>query len=174
MLSALFHPEFSSDIELDETRIILARSFSSSHLSQDDSSYAVPVIHLPAEETDDDIEKVAADAILSMFPQDLLENNKKVRPVDVKIIEHDGYIDYEIEFIELAEYYDDYNSDNLEDLEIKSPATEKPSQEGLSSAELTFVDLLMEARKQHRKKENKTEQEAATSSTPELRETVQR
>ena len=43
-----------------------------------------------------------------MFPQDLLENNKKVRPVDVKIIEHDGYIDYEIEFIELAEYYDDY------------------------------------------------------------------
>jgi len=134
--------------------------------AEDETSYAVPVIHLPAEETDDDIEKVAADAILSMFPQDLLENNKKVRPVDVKIIEHDGYIDYEIEFIELAEYYDDYSSDT------QDTATEKPaSLEVLSGPELTFVDLLMAARKQHRKKEDKTE-EAAPSSTPGLRETV--
>merc|ERR1711971_1499073 len=109
--------------------------------AEDETSYAVPVIHLPAEETDDDIEKVAADAILSMFPQDLLENNKKVRPVDVKIIEHDGYIDYEIEFIELAEYYDDYGSDKMDDLEISSPATERPRLEGLSAPELTFVDL---------------------------------
>ena len=152
---------------------VRARSFSSSHLSQDDTSYAVPVIDLPAEETDDDIEKVAADAILSMFPQDLLENNKKVRPVDVKIIEHDGYIDYEIEFIELAEYYEDYNSDNLDGLEIQSTATENPSIDLLSAPELTFVDLLMEARKHHRKKENKTEEEAP-SSTGGLRENVKR
>merc|ERR1719219_629713 len=137
---------------------------------EDETSYAVPVIHLPAEENDDDVEKVAADAILSMFPQDLLENNKKVRPVDVKIIEHDGYIDYEIEFIELTEYYDDYHhSDNSDVLQIKAAATEKPSIEVLSDPELTFVDLLMEARKQHRKKENKTEEETP-SSTP--RETV--
>ena len=157
---------------MSETKIIHARSSSSSHLSQDETSYAVPVIHLPAEENDDDIEKVAADAILSMFPQDLLENNKKVRPVDVKIIEHDGYIDYEIEFIELTEYYDDYHhSDNSDVLQIKTAATEKPSIEVLSDPELTFVDLLMEARKQHRKKENKTEEEAP-SSTP--RETVKR
>jgi len=138
---------------------------------EEETSYAVPVIHLPAEETDDDIEKVAADAILSMFPQDLLENNKKVRPVDVKIIEHDGYIDYEIEFIELAEYYEDYNPDNLDGLEIQDTPTEKPSIDILSAPELTFVDLLMEARKQHRKKENKTGEEAPIS-TGELRETV--
>merc|ERR1719219_1250462 len=137
---------------------------------KEETSYAVPVIHLPAEENDDDIEKVAADAILDMFRQDLLENNKKVRPVDVKIIEHDGYIDYEIEFIELTEYYDDYHhSDNSDVLQIKAAATEKPSIEVLSDPELTFVDLLMEARKQHRKKENKTEEETP-SSTP--RETV--
>merc|ERR1712241_1246963 len=140
---------------------------------KEETSTSVPVIHLPAEH-EDDLEKVAADALLEMFPQDLLENNKKVRPVDVKIIEHDGYIDYEIEFVELAEYYDEYNSDNLE---IKSTATEKPSIEVLSAPELTFVDLLMEARKQHRKKENKTresktEEEVATSSTPDLSETV--
>ena len=152
------------NLRLSETKIIPARSFSSSHLSQDETSYAVPVIHLPAEETDDDIEKVAADAILSMFPQDLLENNKKVRPVDVKIIEHEGYIDYEIEFIELAEYYDDYNSDK------QDTATEKPASQGvLSGPELTFVDLLMAARKQHREKEDKTEEGA-----PSLRETVKR
>jgi len=139
---------------------------------EDETSYAVPVIHLPAEETDDDIEKVAADAILSMFPQDLLENNKKVRPVDVKIIEHDGYIDYEIEFIELTDYYDDYpHSDNLDVLQIKNTPTEKPSIEVLSAPELTFVDLLKQARKHHRKKENKTEEEAP-SFTPGLRETV--
>merc|ERR1712045_696984 len=115
----LFYPE------LQETTAFTATTPTT---VQEETSYAVPVIHLPGEETDDDIEKVAADAILSMFPQDLLENNKKVRPVDVKIIEHDGYIDYEIEFIELAEYYEDYsNSDNLDDLEIQSTATENPS-----------------------------------------------
>ena len=43
-----------------------------------------------------------------MFPQDLLENNKKVRPVDVKIIEHDGYIDYEIEFLDMDTEGDEY------------------------------------------------------------------
>jgi len=150
----LFYPELEETTATTPTTV------------EEETSYAVPVIHLPAEETDDDIEKVAADAILSMFPQDLLENNKKVRPVDVKIIEHDGYIDYEIEFIELAEYYDDYGSDN------QDTATEKPaSLEVLSGPELTFVDLLMAARKQHRKKEDKTE-EAAPSSTPGLRETV--
>lgn len=164
----------SSNLTLSETNIIHARSASSSHLSQDETSYAVPVIHLPAEETDDDIEKVAADAILSMFPQDLLENNKKVRPVDVKIIEHDGYIDYEIEFIELTDYYDDYpHSDNLDVLQIKNTPTEKPSIEVLSAPELTFVDLLKQARKHHRKKENKTEEEAP-SFTPGLRETAKR
>ena len=42
--------------------------------------------------------------MLELFPQDLLDSNKKVKPVDVKIIEHDGYIDYEIEFVELSEY----------------------------------------------------------------------
>ena len=109
-----------------------------------------------------------------MFPQDLLENNKKVRPVDVKIIEHDGYIDYEIEFIELTEYYDDYHhSDNSDVLQIKTAATEKPSIEVLSDPELTFVDLLMEARKHHRKKENKTEEEAP-SPTGGLTENVKR
>ena len=108
--------------------------------------YAVPVIHLP-EETGGDLAKVAADVILDMFPKDLLENNKKVRPIDVKIIEHDGYIDYEIEFIELSDYYDYY----LDDLEIKDVTTESSTTgHQFSGPELSFVDLLKQARQQHR------------------------
>ena len=74
-----------------------------------------------------------------MFPQDLLENNKKVRPVDVKIIEHDGYIDYEIEFIELSDYYDYY----LDDLEIKDVAMEEFTTEKLSDAELMYYVIML-------------------------------
>ena len=75
---------------------------------EETSTVSVPVIHLPAweDEQEDGLEKVAAGALLDMFPQDLLEHSNKVRPVNVKIIEHDGYIDYEIEFVELEDYYD--------------------------------------------------------------------
>ena len=78
----------------------------------------------------------------------------------MKIIEHDGYIDYEIEFIELSDYYD-------YDLEIKDVAVEKSTTEKLSEAELTFVDLLQQARQQHRTKENKTSGSMTSSKTEE-------
>merc|ERR1711945_79376 len=108
-----------------------------------ETSTSVPVIHLPAEH-EDDLEKVAADALLDMFPQDLLENNKKVRPVDVKIIEHDGYIDYEIEFVEIPDYYEYYDEETIETKFDTSFTTEKPT------PEKTFVDLLKKARSKHR------------------------
>ena len=99
---------------------------------------------MPAEHTDD-LEKVAADAILDMFPTDLLENNKKVRPVDVKIIEHDGYIDYEIEFVEIEDYYDYYSQEEEESI-VNEETTEL--------TESTFVDLLKKARSKHRQNIN--------------------
>ena len=43
------------------------------------------------------------DEYLNMFPQDLLTSNKKVKPIDVRKIEHEDFIDYEIEFVELSE-----------------------------------------------------------------------
>jgi len=110
---------------------------------KEETSTSVPVIHLPAEH-EDDLEKVAADALLDMFPQDLLENNKKVRPVDVKIIEHDGYIDYEIEFVEIPDYYEYYDEETFETKLDTSSTTEKPT------PEKTFVDLLKKARSKHR------------------------
>ena len=93
-----------------------------------------------------------------MFPQDLLENNKKVRPVDVKIIEHDGYIDYEIEFVELPDYYeyeDYYGQDydfgqKVEELELTTTTTESSTSPDPKTPELTFVNLLKKARNKHR------------------------
>jgi len=124
---------------------------------KEETSTSVPVIHLPAEH-EDDLEKVAADALLDMFPQDLLENNKKVRPVDVKIIEHDGYIDYEIEFVEIPDYYEYYDEETFETKLDTSSTTEKPT------PEKTFVDLLKKARSKHRQ-QNYAEKESVVSSS---------
>ena len=123
---------------------------------QEETSTTVPVIHLPADKEDD--EKVAADAILEMFPQDLLENNKKVRPVNVKIIEHDGYIDYEIEFVELPDYYDyDYYSEDYDTgkkvEELTTTTTESSTSSNPNSPEITFVNLLKKARNKHRQRQ---------------------
>ena len=90
-----------------------------------------------------------------MFPQDLLENNKKVRPVDVKIIEHDGYIDYEIEFVELPDYYDyDYYSQDYDFgqkvEELTTTTTESSTSSNPNTPEITFVNLLKKARNKHR------------------------
>merc|ERR1719204_2217961 len=122
----------------------------------EETSTSVPVIHLPAEH-EDDLEKVAADALLDLFPQDLLENNKKVRPVDVKIIEHDGYIDYEIEFGEIPDYYEYYDEETFETKLDTSSTTEKPT------PEKTFVDLLKKARSKHRQ-QNYERESVLTSS----------
>ena len=91
-----------------------------------------------------------------MFPQDLLENNKKVRPVDVKIIEHDGYIDYEIEFVELPDYYDyedyygqDYDFGQKVE-ELTTTTTESSTSPDPKTPEITFVNLLKKARNKHR------------------------
>ena len=100
---------------------------------------------------------MAAGALLDMFPQDLLEHSNKVRPVNVKIIEHDGYIDYEIEFVELEDYYDyldeDYNGFGQK-LEEETTTTVSPPQ---PSPEITFVDLLKKARSQHRQRQQQAD-----------------
>jgi len=126
---------------------------------KEETSTSVPVIHLPAEH-EDDLEKVAADALLDMFPQDLLENNKKVRPVDVKIIEHDGYIDYEIEFVEIPDYYEYYDEETFETKLDTSSTTEKPT------PEKTFVDLLKKARSKHRQQNYETESVVTSNDRP--------
>ena len=130
---------------------------------QEETSTSVPVIHLPAKD-EEDHEKVVADAILDMFPEDLLENNKKVRPVDVKIIEHEGYIDYEIEFVELADYYDYYDDENDFGQKIEDLTTTTQGSTTVNLPEITFVDLLKKARSQHRQRQ-KTQNQKISKET---------
>jgi hypothetical protein len=61
---------------------------------------AVTVIHLSTD-----------DAYLAMFSQELLASNKKVRTIEVRKIEHEDFIDYEIEFLELSEEIDEDEED---------------------------------------------------------------
>ena len=84
----------------------------------DRRSQAVPVIHLTEDQYSG---KASVDDYLKMFPNELLgklrsrvrfatnifisftfsASNKRVKPIDIRKIEHEDFIDYEIEFIEL-------------------------------------------------------------------------
>eukprot|EP00092_Neocalanus_flemingeri_P076834 GFUD01095331.1.p1 GENE.GFUD01095331.1~~GFUD01095331.1.p1 ORF type:complete len:728 (-),score=195.66 GFUD01095331.1:334-2223(-) len=121
----------------------------------------------------ENIGKAAADAYLDMFPQDLLDSNKRVRPIDVRIIEHDGFIDYEIEFVELSDEYDsdsviDTGHDNQEGsdkLQTDSTNVKETTQKIATTVPVstrvtavTFVDLLRRARRKHRQNVLREEQ----------------
>eukprot|EP00092_Neocalanus_flemingeri_P000646 GFUD01000688.1.p1 GENE.GFUD01000688.1~~GFUD01000688.1.p1 ORF type:complete len:755 (+),score=187.09 GFUD01000688.1:310-2265(+) len=123
----------------------------------------------------ENIGKAAADAYLDMFPQDLLDSNKRVRPIDVRIIEHDGFIDYEIEFVELSDEYDsdsviDTGHDNKEasdklqtdsinvEVTTQKIATTVPVSTTTGVTAVTFIDLLRRARRKHRQNVSQEEQ----------------
>eukprot|EP00092_Neocalanus_flemingeri_P060066 GFUD01071950.1.p1 GENE.GFUD01071950.1~~GFUD01071950.1.p1 ORF type:complete len:752 (-),score=186.87 GFUD01071950.1:584-2545(-) len=123
----------------------------------------------------ENIGKAAADAYLDMFPQDLLDSNKRVRPIDVRIIEHDGFIDYEIEFVELSDEYDsdsviDTGHDNKEasdkiqtdsihvEVTTQKIATTVPVSTTTGVTAVTFIDLLRRARRKHKQNVSQEEQ----------------
>ena len=132
----------------------------------------VPVIHLPEIDKSKSHEKTNAEVYLEMFPQDLLDSNKKIKPIDVRIIEHDDFIDYEIEFVELSEeQFNEYESDTTVDegddkSSVSKPksdltkveattqriATTVPISTSTKVTAATFVDLLRRARRKHRKR----------------------
>merc|ERR1711970_289839 len=132
---------------------------------------AVPVIHLNSDESG----KASVDAYLEMFPQELLTSNKKVRPIDVRKIEHEDFIGYEIEFVELSEEIDNEEEDavnlilseagkhlngtvddilsskfvNSSDIDQQHSVLSEHSKE---MNLVTFVDLLRRARIRHQAK----------------------
>jgi len=147
--------------------------------SRAEISTAVPVIHLHESQQVEHLKEESADAYLDMFPQDLLDSNKKIRPIDVRIIEHDGFIDYEIEFVELSEEHDDeYDSDYVteawddvvpasdrpDDVKVTTPKTDTTVPVSTSSevTAVTFVDLLRRARRKHRKKVSRERKKSTT------------
>ena len=126
------------------------------------TSTAVPVIHLP--ETDDmkSIEKAVSNSYLNMFPRDLLDSDKIVKQLDVKIIEHDEFIDYEIEFVELS---DEYNDKYVIQPEYMKEVTEENHDRNFTETEsetlpdlskvmtgVSLVDLLRNARRKYRER----------------------
>jgi len=159
-------------------------------------STTVPVIHLHESQRVENLEDHSADAYLEMFPKDLLDSNKKIRPIDVRIIEHDGFIDYEIEFVELSEEHDeeydsDYDTEAGDDVVMASdqpeddvnnvPVTTQktdttvPVSTSSEVTAVTFVDLLRRARRKHRKKVSKerTRGKSTTEKLLPLREKIE-
>merc|ERR1712112_462986 len=53
-------------------------------------------------------------SILDIFPQDLIQSRSKIEPIKIRKVEHDTYIDYEIEFLETV----DETSEDSEDTDF--------------------------------------------------------
>merc|ERR1719331_2024145 len=106
-----------------------------------------------------DSPRKAAPSILDIFPQDLLTSRSRIKPLDIRRIEHDHFIDYEVEFVELPEEESEANeSDNLV---ISHSESEDHGQQGGGGGGLledskvnmeSFADLLQRARIRHRTK----------------------
>merc|ERR1711892_598370 len=136
-----------------------------------ETTTAVPVIYLQENEKIVTMDKATSDAYLEMFPQDLLDSNTEIRPIDVRIIEHDGFI--EIEFIEMSEEQsDEYdindNKDTPDNKESDFAYTEMTTEKILTTTPtstykvlnaVNFVDLIQSARWKHRNKVSQKEQE---------------
>lgn len=73
-----------------------------------DELEAVPIIHLPVNKGGG---KASLEDYLKMIPEHLLHSEKKILPVGLKKIEHEDFIDYEIEFVEISE--EDDSDDDL-------------------------------------------------------------
>jgi len=82
------------------------------------------------------------------FPQELLEGS----PYKIRVIEHEDFIDYEIEFVEMSDEEEEkeeeeYQYEYYNEEEAFDPS---PADAGLTSGfGITFMDLLERARQQH-------------------------
>merc|ERR1711962_1578928 len=83
----------------------------------------VPVVYLNEED--------------DLLPQELIDATKNVRPVNVRVIEHEDFIDYEIEF-------EEYQSENTGSTQTKD------REHAATGSSMTFSELLLRARQKHR------------------------
>lgn len=143
-------------------------------IEEEERKAYIPVIHLP-EESQNKEGKITSDTVptfLDMFPEDLLDSDKIVKPIQIHIIEHEDYIDYEIEFVELsmdpasdigdytfpASKADSIATDNqyVEDeeptLSFRNNQTTWTQDYGVTGS--SFLELLKRARIRHKEKIN--------------------
>jgi len=87
------------------------------------SRQPVPVVYLNEED--------------DLLPQELIDATKNVRPVNVRVIEHEDFIDYEIEF-------EEYQSESTGSTQTKD------REHAATGSSMTFSELLLRARQKHR------------------------
>ena len=149
------------------------------HPSLDIQSVPVIPIPLPAKSEDHHNMDVAAtssstqkfpdgvgvsdDELLSYFPADVLKSTAKFRPVRVRVIEHEDYIDYELAFVEEEEGKGGEEEEEEEvaaatedesvvNEDIISASTERSADVQITAPSftaVTFVNLLERARRRH-------------------------
>merc|ERR1711881_276964 len=102
-------------------------------------------------ESHTDSGKVASHpSILDIFPQDLIQSRSKIEPIKIRKVEHDTYIDYEIEFLEIEHSY--HPVETAGDLEVQDTSDDRQLLEEAGTLEdeevnlETFVELLRQAR----------------------------
>merc|ERR1719173_173881 len=106
----------------------------------------VPLIHFNEEAN------IGGQNYYDFFPQELLEGS----PYKIRVIEHEDFIDYEIEFVEMRDEdggkdddEDEYQYEYYNEEEAFNPIA-SPADAGLTSGfGITFMDLLERARQQH-------------------------
>jgi len=104
----------------------------------------IPLIHFNEEAN------LGGQNYYDFFPQELLEGS----PYKIRVIEHEDFIDYEIEFVEMSEDEekdeDEYQYEYYNEEEDFNPIA-NPADAGLTSGfGITFMDLLERARQQHK------------------------
>merc|ERR1712072_725496 len=105
----------------------------------------IPLIHFNEEAN------LGGQNYYDFFPQELLEGS----PYKIRVIEHEDFIDYEIEFVEMRDEdgekdEDEYQYEYYNEEEPFNPIA-SPADTGLTSGfGITFMDLLERARQQHK------------------------
>merc|ERR1719206_1602640 len=123
-----------------------------------ESTIEVAVIQLQETDNFATMGEKTPENILEMIPKELLDSNKKIRPINVHIIEHDDFIDYEIEFVELSDNQEESDEGignrftPKESVTYKVPTT-TPKATSSRATPLSFVNLLKSARKEHRQRD---------------------
>ncbi|TRY76215.1 hypothetical protein TCAL_00111 [Tigriopus californicus] len=121
---------------------------------------AIPVIPLPL----GDGEILGPDFYRKYFPKDTLNGASNLRPIQVRVVEHEDFIDYELDFVEDGEDEKERSGSSGSDFEvnldvdsrtIRPPTTISFTPDG---SVVTFANLLERARERQR--------QAAPSTTP--------
>ena len=122
---------------------------------------------------------VSDDDYLALFPKEVLQSNAQFKPVNIRVVEHEDFIDYELDFVEEGTPVEDKQvhprrvDDEAFGAKVANgfaDSTEKPMTTIPISptVAVTFANLLERARKRHRQiMQQEQDQKEDNSSEPE-------